>query len=69
MNYFSLNNKNHKVNFKEALFNGLAPSLIFLVLDVPSIKSNCSNVSRYTEDLLYEIDILHFHYFRIDYKL
>ena len=25
MNYFSLNNKNHKVSFKQAVINGLAP--------------------------------------------
>ena len=49
MNYFSLNNKNHKVNFKEALFNGLAPDrgLYFPQEIKPLKKSFISNLDDY----------------------
>ena len=49
MNYFSLNNKNHKVNFKEALFNGLAPDrgLYFPQEIKPLKKSFISNLDEY----------------------
>ena len=49
MNYFSLNNKNHKVTFKEALFNGLAPDrgLYFPQEIKPLKKSFISNLDDY----------------------
>ena len=49
MNYFSLNNKNHKVNFKEALFYGLAPDrgLYFPQEIKPLKKSFISNLGDY----------------------
>ena len=49
MNYFSLNNKNHKVNFKEALFYGLAPDrgLYFPQEIKPLKKSFISNLDDY----------------------
>ena len=49
MNYFSLNNKNHKVNFKEALFNGLAPDrgLYFPQEIKPLKKSFILNLDDY----------------------
>ena len=41
MNYFSLNNKNHKVNFKEALFNGLAPDRgLYFPQEIKSLKKS-----------------------------
>tara|TARA_B100001057_G_scaffold248965_2_gene249215 strand:+ start:47120 stop:48421 length:1302 start_codon:yes stop_codon:yes gene_type:complete len=49
MIYFSLNNKNHRVNFREALFNGLAPDrgLYFPKSIIPLRKSFISNLSNY----------------------
>ena len=49
MKYFSLNNKNHRVNFREALFNGLAPDrgLYFPESIIPLRKSFISNLSDY----------------------
>ena len=49
MKYFSLNNKNHRVNFKEALFNGLAPDrgLYFPESIIPLRKSFTSNLNDY----------------------
>ena len=49
MIYFSLNNKNHRVNFREALFNGLAPDrgLYFPESIIPLRKSFISNLSYY----------------------
>ena len=49
MKYFSLNNKNHRVNFKEALFNGLAPDrgLYFPESIIPLRKSFISNLNDY----------------------
>ena len=49
MNYFSLNNKNHKVNFKEALFNGLAPDRgLYFPQEIKSLKKSfISNLDDY----------------------
>lgn len=49
MNYFSLNNKNHKVNFKEALFNGLAPDRgLYFPQEIKSLKKSfISNLYDY----------------------
>ena len=49
MNYFSLNNKNHKVNFKEALFNGLAPDRgLYFPEEIKSLKKSfISNLDDY----------------------
>ena len=49
MNYFSLNNKNHKVNFKEALFNGLAPDRgLYFPQEIKSLKKSfISNLGDY----------------------
>jgi len=49
MNYFSLNNKNHKVNFKEALFNGLAPDRgLYFPQEIKSLKKSfVSNLDDY----------------------
>ena len=49
MKYFSLNNKNHRVNFNEALFNGLAPDrgLYFPESIIPLRKSFISNLNDY----------------------
>ena len=49
MNYFSLNNKNHKVNFKEALFNGLAPDRgLYFPQEIKSLKKSfMSNLDDY----------------------
>ena len=49
MKYFSLNNKNHKVNFKEALFKGLAPDrgLYFPQETKPLKKSFINNLDEY----------------------
>ena len=49
MIYFSLNNKNHRVNFREALLNGLAPDrgLYFPESIIPLRKSFISNLSDY----------------------
>ena len=49
MNYFSLNNKNHKVNFKEALFNGLAPDRgLYFQQEIKSLKKSfVSNLDDY----------------------
>ena len=49
MIYFSLNNKNHRVNFREALLNGLAPDrgLYFPESIIPLRKSFISNLSYY----------------------
>ena len=49
MKYFSLNNKNHRVKFKEALFNGLAPDrgLYFPESIIPLRKSFISNLNDY----------------------
>ena len=51
MNYFSLNNKNHKVNFKEALFNGLAPDRgLYFPQEIKSLKKSfVSNLDVYDE--------------------
>ena len=49
MNYFSINNKNHKVNFKEALFNGLAPDRgLYFPQEIKSLKKSfISNLDDY----------------------
>ena len=49
MNYFSLNNKNHKVNFKEALFNGLAPDRgLYFPQEIKFLKKSfISNLDDY----------------------
>ena len=49
MNYFSLKNKNHKVNFKEALFNGLAPDRgLYFPQEIKSLKKSfVSNLDDY----------------------
>ena len=49
MNYFSLNNKNHKVNVKEALFNGLAPDRgLYFPQEIKSLKKSfISNLDDY----------------------
>ena len=49
MNYFSLNNKNHKVNFKEALFYGLAPDRgLYFPQEIKSLKKSfMSNLDDY----------------------
>ena len=49
MNYFSLNNKNHKVIFKEALFNGLAPDRgLYFPQEIKSLKKSfISNLDDY----------------------
>ena len=49
MDYYSLNNKNHKVNFKEALFNGLAPDRgLYFPQEIKSLKKSfISNLNDY----------------------
>ena len=49
MYYYSLNNKNHKVNFKEALFNGLAPDRgLYFPQEIKSLKKSfISNLNDY----------------------
>ncbi len=51
MNYFSLINKNHKVNFKEALFNGLAPDRgLYFPQEIKSLKKSfISNLNDYNK--------------------
>ena len=49
MDYYSLNNKNHRVNFKEALFNGLAPDRgLYFPQEIKSLKKSfISNLNDY----------------------
>ena len=49
MDYYSLNNKNHKVSFKEALFNGLAPDRgLYFPQEIKSLKKSfISNLNDY----------------------
>ena len=49
MNYFSLNNRNYTVNFKEALFNGLAPDRgLYFPQEIKSLKKSfISNLDHY----------------------
>ena len=49
MDYYSLNNKNHRVSFKEALFNGLAPDRgLYFPQEIKSLKKSfISNLNDY----------------------
>ena len=59
MNYFSLNNKNHKVNFKEALFNGLAPDRgLYFPQEIKSLKKSFLNNLDYYDKIEISMEVI-----------
>lgn len=58
MKYYSLNNRNHKVGFKEAVLNGLAPDKgLYFPEFLPMLPANfINNLKNYTnEEIAYQV--------------